>query len=481
MMKKYNMKKAIATICCAAVTLCPTVSALSNSITASAAQPFMTSTNGYNTVRFDDSQITVSQSNFTAFKNNSIATTINGHEVKTSGKVSVPILDRATVTLVLSGNGMTKEILNKTKLSVTSYQDGGTVSSTGESYEPTSVQYNASTKRYTVVYSIETRGNQITFTTGTRALLNVSNLKVYSAKYASIDYADHVLIRANTPSGYDNICVRMRKGSYPGNNLKIWAKRLAVYVNSLSVLTGVKLNTSYLFMDDDLNPYWGYAANYEVNSSQTKYGFTSYCVGATQYEVDNITDGGDILSWTTMHELSHSYRHNASVSTFNDNYFYHDEVLTNIRGITAIQNCDNLRNVNLMNDGTTLYTYETAFDNHMIAYPNDMLLGLAQKMQHCAEYDRLEEFFAGHAPNISYTSADNATAARTVKAMTGTNVNINDAGYLKFVNQLRGLYMLSWWADTYNDDSFRAFINDKFTVSFLTRYINYELGNGHFD
>ena len=121
-----------------------------------------------------------------------------------------------------------------------------------------------------------------------------------------------------------------------------------MYANSLSKTTGVKHETLYICLDHPEVPGApSFSANGQVNSICDKFGYVGFGKGLTGEELKHISSGNDVITWTAMHEIAHSYACYVNPSTFLDKYGFADDFLTNIRGMTAIQNCDNLHNTKI--------------------------------------------------------------------------------------------------------------------------------------
>ena len=115
-----------------------------------------------------------------------------------------------------------------------------------------------------------------------------------------------------------------------------------------------------------------------------------------------------------MHELAHSYCCGYAINgrplVFDSDYKFNDEYFTNARGLTAIYNCDNLRDTDIhfhyenKDEGicVDLYNkYDNIAQDVCTYYTNDyyffkFAFGLTK-----IGWDNLETFFAANTDNVS--------------------------------------------------------------------------------
>ena len=450
-------------------------------ITASAAGKFIADTDNNGAINIDESQIKVTQENYTVV-NRTLTKSVSGGIVSGATKSgdTVPMLDKATITLKLKGTGLTTAKLKEMKLPVT-YNYNGVTSTTHTWENPTVTSSNGV---FTVKYKLNVYGTTLNYKT--TKLSGVTDLKVTSAVYKSVeDDASFLRIKADAPTGYDDMFIRIKQDNCGTKaQREKWAKRLCVYSNSLSDMTGVKHDTNFMFLDNEYTGQLAFSNSFCIDGTGNKYAFTAFNIDSTNnIKADIKNTAKTIISWTELHEISHSYGYAKGANSFYTNYIYHDEALTNVRGLTAIQNCDNLRNVDVRCN-KSYYKYGAALANYMKQYPHE-LFGFGEKLQALGDryqYDRLEEFFGVKNSyvnkDISYTSANNKDAAQVVKDVTGTPVNVNNTNYLKYVNILRSLYMITWYQDYYHYN-FKSFVENNMDTAAMKSYIEYEMNSNN--
>lgn len=148
-------------------------------------------------------------------------------------------------------------------------------------------------------------------------------------------------IYANVP--YDS--------TIPMVNYQNWAKRICLYANSLKDVTGLSNGTVYLSFDYSSMPdgAGAYFFRHEVERDGENPAFVTF--GDFSNNVfEQIRNNTNTIEWVEMHEIGHAYGDTeACNSRFERDYQYHDEVFTNVRGITALQNCKALRSVKVVN------------------------------------------------------------------------------------------------------------------------------------
>lgn len=452
-----------------------------SAITASAAANFIT--DNTSSIYINDALIIVKKTSFSAVSK-TFSTSVSNGVIKSTANVPVPILDSGTLTIKITGTGLTKAKLEAMSLTTTgtygNYTSCPKTWNTVSQPAPPTVTKLSDTS-YSVAFRINSYGTTLGF--NTTALSGVSNLKVTSASYNSVsDSKNYYLLTADAPNGYDDLYIRIRRdNSVLDHQYRSWAKRLCVYANSLSYMTGIKHTANFLNYDDNINAGYGGSSNHMIDSTGKKFGFVGFnsdCAAMEKTIMKN--DTKEILTWTSLHEISHTYAFSTDSNSFHKNYVYHDEALTNVRGLTALQNCENLNNSYLMFDGAdqSIAKCQDALNKYNSIVPNQYFeFGL--KMQNIAKkYNQriLEQFFGVSNTNVKkdlrFDSANNKNAAAVVNRLTGKNLS-NDA-YLKFVNNLRALYMISW-NQKYDPYAFESFLTENFGKDFLKNYINFEI------
>ena len=464
-MKNNRLKKAVLALSLAATMAIPAAASFATPVTASAATPFISDTDYNGAINIDESQITVTCKRYHP-GGMGIQTNVSGTTIKQAKSVtSLPVFSRCTVSFMVSGTGLTKSIAENTNLYVTYHI--GDKKNTKTYSEPKVRAVSGSSNTFYIDFDIITHGDSFEFYTS--SFSGVKNLKCSSASISSQSGSgDYYQIEAKTPGG-ENIFISSK---YPGNystNMQKWAKKLCMYANSLSDVTGVKLDTIYILFDDPYTynlPAWGLAANYRMNDKSDKYGYVGTNYDASTIELEFAANQPDVITWTMMHEISHCYALGQTLSNFYNNYRFNDEYLTNIRGITAIQNCDNLRDMDI-----TLNEYYEKYDEIFAAMnltPNDPCFYHPKKLVDMAKtygWDKLEEFFKNDENADSYLSDDNYAYADILKTYLGKNFSTNNNTYLRYVNSFRRLMKLCW--GYCSEQNYTTFIEQHFGKQYV--------------
>lgn len=476
-MKKINFKKTTASILASTFVLSSVVMpklnlASINPISASAAA-FISDTDYNGALNIDESQITVTTK---AYKNSGkqIPHDVNEYlndekktekKIECNSKIVASLFERATITVNVSGSAISSRgvsSINNMELSVTYYLNGY---SNVVTYKPSNIEKKSS-KSYNVEYEVVSRGDYFTYSTS--ALPGISGL---SCNYAA--YAGHSLnykrVDVKSPNG-ENFAIYIRNDSkISTTELTNWAKRMSMLSNSLSNMTGVKLKTTYIVFDDPDAESYAYATNGKIVDGNSYNGYIGLNEEGTDEVLASIATGKNEITWGLMHELSHCYdtetsSHNNYYGFWNnDNCF--DEYVTNMRALTAIQNCDNLRSMNInYTDNNIVGKYDKILK--LINPPvTDPMFHYALKLSNIANtygWDKLEKYFAASSDN-SYTNTENKSAAAVVNEICGTSFSTsNNYEFLKFVNSLRKIYKLSWSHTTFEKNSFKEFVKQWF-------------------
>ncbi len=314
-----------------------------------------------------------------------------------------------------------------------------------------------SENEYEIQYNIVSYGTDFSITSA--YFSEVENLAVSHFSYIPVS-GGYVKAQAKTPDG-ENLFVSVRKDI----NEKIfceWLKSITMYINSLKDVTGFSRGTMYMFMDDAecVNPY---SANYKLDQKEEINGFTTFSLSATDEVLDFMETNPHSITWCILHELSHSYACHIANNSFDTNYNYHDEVHTNVRGITALQNCDNLHDM-LILDGEAVGTYNDIYSKRN-PDSNDFLFYMAKKTAEIGTkygWNKLKFFLSADTHfsdyDHSYNCENNLAAADVLKNYLNLDVSVTNPEYLKFVNVLHRLYMLCWDHPEFNAEAFEKFI-----------------------
>ncbi len=381
------------------------------------------------------------------------------NNIVTGEKTSCEMLDRVTVTLgVQAASGLSNNRLEAINLYV--YHTLNGADCPVRSILPSSI-VKISDTNYEINYDFITYGTDLRFETA-----YFSGVTDFSASYCRFEGkgSDYLKAQAITPDG-ENLFLSIRN-TVDEFSLKKWMKNITMYINSLSDVTGFSRGTMYMLFDDPECPTAN-SANYRLDSKKEINGFTAFGITATDETISVMEENQNAITWCVMHELSHSYACHMANNTFDTNYNYHDEVHTNVRGITAICNCENIRDITIWDNGAT-GSYRTIYAQRT-PNSNDFLFYMAKKMVNIGEeygWNKLEFFFSADtamaAYDHSYSCETNLEAAAVLKAYLNLDVTVTNPEYLKFVNVLHRLYMLCWDHPTFDAEAFKQFVAVKF-------------------
>ena len=142
-----------------------------------------------------------------------------------------------------------------------------------------------------------------------------------------------------------------------------WLRNLGRYISSLSDITEIKFEDIYISFDDSTTCKPSSQCDYINDDSGQAVGILiKFPVNSSPFHCGQIMDGN--LDWGIMHEISHAYsflnEQTQSYAYFNS---YGDEGLVNVRGITAIQNCNELKSQKLVLNKAELGNYMHALKN----------------------------------------------------------------------------------------------------------------------
>lgn len=283
-------------------------------------------------------------------------------------------------------------------------------------------------------------------------------------------------------------------------NIKVWAVNHALMANSLKELTGYSNNTLTL---DFYNKDVGYYA--ATNSSYNNPATIKFGTEHSKVEIDlikNIQNNNNIFRFCTIHEFGHAYKFAKNNSFYNSYYFdtskgvVHngDEFFTNVRSLTAMQNCSDISRFLIQETNTdkTPNTLETRTfgEIYNLRHPktDDYIYYFAKGLVSIGNWDTLETFYSGTNTidgSYAYDSDINKKYADALKQYTGfTPSTARNKDYLRFVNGLRHLYLISWCGNRSNNgntNSFVYFVDQIFTISKNTNYgINKEVSGREF-
>lgn len=471
---KNTIKKFIATASIAAIALCPAATLASNySFNASAASlityAYDPATNS-NCITVNQSMITVTRSQYSVANKtlSNLAVSSNKLTGKATNMVS---LDKGDITLTVKAtSGLTKAKLESMKLYLTFDNINGATGSQ-RTLEPASVT-SLSGNRFQVKYTTVCLGTSFNFTTS--ALSGVSGLSITEGKFVGDPNSTNYWKIEAKATGGESLYIRIRKGINT-SKINAWAKDLCTYVNSLKDVTGVTRGTVYMCFDDPFSSSYAYSANFYVDTTWKKNAYTGFCTDATTNYIASANENTHFINWGVMHELAHSYGCYTEKTNFQYKYGYHDEVFTNVRGLTAIQNCKNLQDMTVID--TTGGTYANIYDKRhpassdVIFYMGKSLVNLGNQYG----FDKLDVFFKAET-DYDYNCTENKTAAQKLKSDLGLSISATNTNYLKFVNGLRKVYKLCWNnGNGFDQYAFMSFVNQHFSEVDIPAFVSTQL------
>ncbi len=483
-MKKINLKKTLLAVTLAASMAVPTASFAGAAMTANAASnvPFCADTDGNGAYNIRENLIYVSRSWYEASARSFPVTTTNlargrypQHDKKyiiTNGDIEdLQIFGKYVVNIVVYGNDLVESDLENLSFNVDCPKNGKSSTTT---CHPTVTQDAADPHKFHVSFEFIAESDTCSFTSNAIMKSNVFTSTTGSVT-ATLDNEDYYKIEARPADG-EKLFIKMKYDpSISWGKMENWARRLCVYANSLSKTTGVTLDTLYMNFDvkkpENSNAY-AISDNDTMSLGEGKYGYVCFYEDASDAERDDIATGRNVITWTALHEMAHSYACRTN-SEFEKNYifcqpkegdkpgFWFDEYLTNARGLTAIQNCDNLRNTDI-NYNEHYEKYDEIAHTVARDCPNDKMMEFASNLTYMP-WDVLEAYFAAESDNDT-DFVESTAVARKMNEYLEMDIPLTE-NYLKFVNNLRKLMVLKKGA--YDETKFTGFLRSShFTLNY---------------
>ena len=244
------------------------------------------------------------------------------------------------------------------------HSDGGTVLNNSRfniSLDPALSNYHTLT--YNISLPISVYGDSfkagIEFRSGNENTLINEKVTVSGLAMSDYDYGCS-LCSAEMPGG-ETIHMNIDTQDIPKEVIEDYMRMLCRYINSLSELTNIHHKDIYVMFDER---YVDCACcDHAIISPDYT---TAVVMMPVNYNADSfmqtIRDGR--LDWGLMHEISHCYAFTGYENEFAKAYnFSLDDVHTNVRAITAMQNCQQLRDTAIVKNGVYLGCYEEAMIN----------------------------------------------------------------------------------------------------------------------
>ncbi len=487
-MKKNFFKRMVA-VSSAIVTLACGSSLLA--LNASAAT-FITGTGINGDISVNQSQIPVTVS-YIRDSGSAMRLTYNGSDRNLHfEQCSASILGRYKVKFTVQDSSLTKSSLENSLKIMVSAKNADRTKWGAERDFPVSV---VSTGNNTFQVESHIIAYGTTLNIWTKDVQFSSNTKI-SATSISGENSDYRLIKTNV-SGAENVYALVPKQAVLANgtkqtittvNYEKWAKRMCTYLNSLANVTGLHKGYTYISFNNDFEPGAGCSdkdaySQYDDNATC----IVSYKTDYSKNTVQNIYYGRNYMEWIELHELSHCYRYQVVNNRSNDFSAYYwpgsDETTTNVRGLTALQNCTNLKNVQVV-FGNNIGTYATILNKTMASGEKHHLFKFADSLVDFAlsrgdGWDILEHYFKGtNAKKMNEFSPSSLAAFQEytgIKVANGADV---EGGTKRYVNSLCFLYMYSWGKTTFNKYEFKSFLsqmaNYGLTVANIQEYVTWE-------
>ncbi|MBP1566123.1 MAG: dockerin type I repeat-containing protein [Oscillospiraceae bacterium] len=257
---------------------------------------------------------------------------------------------------------------------------------------------------------------------------------------------------------------------------KKWAKRVCLYMNSLKDVTNVSydklfLSFRYAHMPKDAGAYCSSVS--DLNETP----FVTYGVFANEVFNNVLKSDINSIEWVELHEISHAYRIG---DDFSENYIYNDEVYTNLRGLTAIQNCDAIRNLKIIYEDATYKNYTRAYGDERSS--DDYHFNMGKKYVNCihnlsSDWTIFEDFFKGKDYSNNFTNKEFKNALSTFSKKTGYYSYTLPAK--RFVNSLFALYKIC--GERYIVPTFENFVETYFGWSLIKDFAKSEIYNSNGD
>ena len=495
-----KIKKLFVPLIAGMLTLGPVMSVVENIQTDAATQQFIDDTDGDGQWNIDESQIKVEISDWenVDFKLSNAET--SGENGKYSIKINdginnIPSMSSAAITLKFKCDKMSDDNIANLNLFVEAKDNNGEFWSNNlNSDRGDSLNYKDGI--YTVTFNVVTGiSENLTFN-----LQNIVSKTIPEfIEGGIINGTNYYNISVDTPREDLLIRVPLNKDVdseeyVTPDEYEVWAKRIAVYANSLSCTQDV------------------YREKLFINTCNENLSIPGVCSieRLVQYSPDVMTQIIDKeikyeenrINWTELHEIAHAYSGENFFNSFNIGFT--DEVFTNLRGLTAIQNCDNLHcdnsheNKECNDIGCTNIVYggyilpydkimyqledmykveedvSKSYDSSVLwfAVPNRFMNitngnGWNIDKNNWNEdkakkngWDVLETFFN---PPVKYLAAENEDVVRTFMAYTGMSYKSDKQGYKQFAMTLYALYDIAKEKGIIiNDLSFNEFLEQSF-------------------
>ena len=483
-MKTNKLKKTILAVSLSAAIAIPTATSWGTAMTVHAASnlPFCADTDNNGAYNFQEDQISVSKSYYRARTNTislDVTEGLNGRiregsfYVVSNGEITnLQPLAKYVLRFNISGDNISESDINRITLSLRfKTGDKGSL----QKIEPSMInEINKNT--YAVSFDFIAYGESVSFNTNR---FSDPTIKCSTAAItAPLDNEEFCMIEVKPTDG-EKLFIRMKyidddndgiddNDKISWDKIETWAKRLCIYANSLNMTTDVQLDTLFMEFDYFECPYHAFSYNILINEDNDKYGYVAFNQYATKDVKQQIKSGNNSITWVELHEMAHSYGVKPS---FADNYRFSDEYFTNARGITAIQNCDNLRGTDIVFEtGGFSRKYDNMLHDIYTNDPKCELFGFASGLGFMS-WEQLESFFAAESDNDPGFVVSRGVAQK-INQFIGMNVPLSER-YLKFANTIRKLMVLEN-NGVYDESKFTSFMREKFPKDLVRTIVTYQ-------
>ena len=477
---KNNFKRIAAGLCALTMITCLSEYAenASSIMSAKAGSSFSVNVNDENNdIKFDESQISQIEKNIkiteipvATAKNVKISTSNN---VITGTFSGLEFINKISFTIQATNTSL-DYLKENVRIFAESY-----ISKDGKEYSDSESEKVWQCKKedsniYTLDFYTGIKGDSYSFKIS--GLNNVDNLSVLSH---TIENEAVYKVEATYLDG-EGICAYLPASEgLNKDNMTKWAKNQCLLANSLKHLTNnpgyytvyYYFNGSVAYADAQTNT-WG---NSDIRSGKIRFN-----PDATKQELELIKLNENAFNYFTMHEMGHVYNGHTNFDEkiiFRSGNSSFDEYYTNVRALTALQNCENIRSYKVRKENNytskrELFSYKDVYKvNYNYKSGNDYEYHFANSLLKCCDWEKLETFYSAEFVPDRYLSEWEESAKKLYDSLSNvTGIDFSDRivdnseySLCKFVNGLRCLYSLSTNME-YDDEKFIDFVDKTFTI-----------------
>lgn len=448
-----------------ALAVTPVVGSL-NINTANAANGFVSYNYECDRWYFDESQMCVDITEPNEIKYLDFDASAHGNEITSNRDIAVPMLSNLIFTMNVTGDNLTEDDIKNVKFFVTAnnFRNGAVDYGAEQDYNHNTYYRKRRDGSYDVYFSATAFGRKISYKAqfGKNVTLRRGSIVAKNTGYYMID--------VDTPN--EDLYIRVpKKSDISDAKYRYWARRLACYANSLSKTTNVEREKIYLSFDDDnimgTSACWQWICDRTKNPTYYKNCACTFDGALTEGVLNEIRRGDNSIEWVELHEISHAYSRG---ELFLENYETNDELYTNTRGLTAIQNCNNIVNMDIHLDALC-GKYNTIFSSKLT--DNSIIIDtMVQRFINVADTENnwfvLEDFFY---PTSTYGPNTRDKVYTAFKSYTGLDFKSGSKAE-NLAIALYALYKRAWnGGSRVNSDRYIEFLNQYFPKEDLVAYI----------